>query len=576
MSRQPWHTKELKQRQLTSNTAENPVAYGALSPDGRTLAVLDEGGLSLRSIDSGESSALRIPEGFTLAGYPFVLISWFPDGSRLLLSGRSSDGKPYVWALPVLGGRARKLIVGGEFATISRDGKHLAFVRAGKEGNDLWCSGAQGEDPRPIVSSDSSGSISLWGVWSPNGHRLMYERITANARGFNAYLESCDLGGHRRVAFAADGGQNLHSATVPLWLPDGRLLFGLSDPPPSQAELNLWSLHVDPASGAPSGKPRRITQWQRVSLVAATGVSTDGRRLSLGLLSYQSDCFIGEIAPGSTILSSPRRLTMDDRFDLQPSWTSDGKAILFASDRNGTMDIFRQALDATEAEPLVSGEGDQMAPCTSPDGAWILYKDGGAGPVIRGGGSARIMRIPSSGGPPEKVLDTQAIAAFRCAKHAGTPCVLGELTGDHMVFTGFDPVRGRGPQLARVRVDGPEPWDLSPDGTKLAVMDKQDSLPRIRVVPLHGGPAHEVRLDRRIGITNVAWAADGSRWMVVGNLQKSEKGGWRMLRVEPGGRTSEMLPPQMWMYSAAASADGRHVVYTSNTIDSNIWLLENF
>jgi Tol biopolymer transport system component len=49
-------------------------------------------------------------------------------------------------------------------------------------------------------------------------------------------------------------------------------------------------------------------------------------------------------------LENPRRLTFNDRDDFASDWTSDGQYILFASNRNGSMDIFRQGVDERTAE----------------------------------------------------------------------------------------------------------------------------------------------------------------------------------------------------------------------------------
>jgi WD40 repeat protein len=89
---QPWRMKELKQRQLTSNSPEDPISWGAISPDGKSLVVVDKGGLTLRSVGTGESHAIALPEGLSLTGSLWPVISWFPDGSTLLVSGTSPDG----------------------------------------------------------------------------------------------------------------------------------------------------------------------------------------------------------------------------------------------------------------------------------------------------------------------------------------------------------------------------------------------------------------------------------------------------------------------------------------------------
>ncbi len=577
--RQSGRPRELKQRQLTTDSSD-PSSLAFISPDGKYLAAVGHAGLSLRAIDSGESHPLTLPEGFSFSGlFPFA--SWFPDGSQLLVSGHMADETPCIWAIPVLGGRARKIRGDGSFATLSRDGSRIAYMRQGKNGAEIWCARVSGEDPRRVIASDSTGMIPACPVWSPSGQRLAYARAVTGPQGLEMQLESCDLEGHRRHIFSAPPGQRMHYFTVPAWLPDGRLVFGLSDPPPSQGDMNLWSMRVDPRSGAPSGKPRRVTQWLRLSLVCPTGFSADGKRLTVGIVAYQSDCYIGRIAGGDSLLQDIKRLTRSDRMDWQPAWTPDSKAILFASNRNGSSDIFRQALDASEAEPLVTGPGDQSWPCISPDGRWILYEDLGSASAGNPAPTARLMRLPVAGGPPEAVLDMQPTAGYCCAAHPApgatraSLCVLSEMQGADMVFMAFDPLLGRGRELTRVRAEVGSPWDLSPDGAALAIV-VQDSVAHIRVVSLRDGATHDVRPNPQFGIESLAWAADSGSWLATGMVGRAGAEEWRLVRVAPGGKATALVPPQFWMYSSAASPDGRRVAYTNNTGESSVWLLEDF
>ncbi len=563
----PWQSRELNQRQLTSNPAENLVRYGVISPDGRTLALVDGSGLSLRAIESGESHSLKLPEGFSLTGALFPMVSWFPDGSQLLVSGSMSDGIPCAWALPVLGGRAHKIIGDGNFATIAPDGSRIAYMLKG----DIWCAGPNGEDPRRVVASDSSGLLPAWAVWSPRSQRLAYVRGLRGPQGDNVWLESCDLEGHSRRVFSHAPGQHLHPLVAPAWLPDGRLVFGLTDPPPNQGDLNLWSLSVDPNSGEPSGVPHRVTQWQRLSAVVPTGFSADGHRLTVGVIEYQSDCYIGRIAGGDSALQEVKRLTLDDRMDDEPAWMPDGNSILFSSNRNGSRDIFRQALDATDAEPLVTGSGGQRRPCVSPDGAWVLYLDVESGTPEP---TARLMRTSITGGPQEKMFDVQPASSFRCVSSYFPLCVVCDWDHGQAIFTSFDPHQGRGRELARMELNDVPIWDISSDDSAVAVaINEQDSLPRIRVISLRGAPPKDVRVDRGLVIASISWAAGSEGWFVItfGN-----DGDWQLLHVDPTGKTKAVIPRQQWMYSVSASPDGHHLAYTSNTVDGNIWLLEDF
>jgi Tol biopolymer transport system component len=113
--------------------------------------------------------------------------------------------------------------------------------------------------------------------------------------------------------------------------------------------------------------------------------SADGKRLVLQKVTDQEQVYIGELAAGGTLLNfgwlwkhrmnPPRRLTSDEASDEPSEWTADSKAVMFTSDRNGTLSIFKQRIDQDSAEPVVTGPHDVGLPLLSPDGAWILYSD---------------------------------------------------------------------------------------------------------------------------------------------------------------------------------------------------------
>jgi eukaryotic-like serine/threonine-protein kinase len=63
-TRHPYTQAELNPAQLTTNSAEDPVYTSAISPDGKYLAFADLEGLHLRSLGSGDTQALPIPNEF--------------------------------------------------------------------------------------------------------------------------------------------------------------------------------------------------------------------------------------------------------------------------------------------------------------------------------------------------------------------------------------------------------------------------------------------------------------------------------------------------------------------------------
>ncbi|MBZ5527562.1 MAG: serine/threonine protein kinase [Acidobacteriia bacterium] len=63
-SRKPYTQAELNPAQVTTNSAEDPVFTAAISPDGKYLAFADLEGLHLKTVTSGETQSLPIPNEF--------------------------------------------------------------------------------------------------------------------------------------------------------------------------------------------------------------------------------------------------------------------------------------------------------------------------------------------------------------------------------------------------------------------------------------------------------------------------------------------------------------------------------
>src|SRR5262249_15987510 len=142
-------------------------------------------------------------------------------------------------------------------------------------------------------------------------------------------------------------------------------------------------------------------------------------------------------------------------------------------------------------------------------------------------------------------------------------CVFDAMEGSQTVFYSFDPVHGRGPEVARLEMGQWPVWNLSADGSSLAVVDGRSSPPRIEVLSLVRRTRPQPIPDRKDlnGIAHIGPDVSGRGWMLTSYLDRT----WNLLRVDETGRCIELLPPEFWMYSSAVSPDGHHVVFTNNT-----------
>jgi Tol biopolymer transport system component len=439
LHRQPGAHPQLKPRQLTTNAPENALFNSMISPDGKHLLYGDQNGIHLRLIATGETRTLPKPKTLSAADL-WIPFAWFPDGARFaaLSINSTPEGQSIsAWLVSVLSGSASPLRDDAVVDSVSPDGSLIAFRTGGRDAKrDIWVMGPRGEDPRKITSGDD---VTLFDsvVWSPDSRHIVYVKTDAGPNAYRRTLVSRDLKDSAPSVILADfqGGDFA-------WLPDGRILYMLDEPPPPPQgqDTNLWEIRVDPKTGLPRGNPRRITNWAGFPMEGLS-VSAYGKKLVFRKKSAQFDVYVGRLQPDGR-LETPRRLTLDERNDYPACWTPDSKAVIFASDRDGTNGIYKQALDQDQLEAMVTSPDIIGWPHVSPDGSWVLYRAfPEAGPA-----SGRFMRVPISGGPPQLVMEPKSEASLSCASRPSAECILCELTADQKqeVFWTFNPGSGQG------------------------------------------------------------------------------------------------------------------------------------
>jgi serine/threonine protein kinase len=567
-SRQPAPPPELRERRLTANPTENRVTSAVISPDGKYLAYSDVGGIHLKLIATGENRTIPQTEAWTVT-------SWFPDGSKLLANGPNVEN-PGVWVISVLGGTPRKLQEFGGLGSVSPDGLQIVFARrfviSGYVGfQELWVMGAGGEEPRKILTTNEGELILQMVAWSPDSSRIAYRRgarFSPDTRKDLEYLESFDIKAGMATRLLSDS-QMVGIGTGGLsWTSDGRVLYSRNEPPPNSQYSNLWELPVNPRTGQPSGKPRKITQWSGTAVWSANA-STGGGRLAVLKASSQSDVYIGQLEANGTRMKTLRRLTLDDRDDRTGPWMPDSKALTFSSNRNGNVDIFRQGIDQPNAETLVGGPDDEMPKAVTTDGIWLIY-------TVRKQGDpsapARVMRVPISGGSPEFLLDAGDLSDITCARRPpSTLCVIAKRDPKGLVFSAFDLATRQVRELAKV--EQAADFDMFFDGSRLAVWIKEREKNRIRILRSSGETEREFIVDRP-GIGAIYCSADGKGlylWVTP------QPGTSMLLHTDLEGRSRVL-----WQLKGAfgnnlyPSPDGRYLAMMGTTTTSDAWLLENF
>jgi eukaryotic-like serine/threonine-protein kinase len=296
-----------------------------------------------------------------------------------------------------------------------------------------------------------------------------------------------------------------------------------------------------------------------------------------GRMNGQSDVYIGDLTRGGTHLKAlPRRLTLSERNDWPVAWTSDGKSVFFTSDRSGKWGIYKQALEQDSAEAFVTTPQEAVWPQPSPDDAWIIYesdKPGDAGTSL----AEEVRRVPMSGGPSQLVLTAHGgFVLHKCGRFPASLCLVAERTQDRkqLVFTAFDPLKGRGQELTRIATDPRFQyyWDLSPNGTEIAVAFPAGEN-RIRLLRLTGGAPRDLIIKGWFGFDRPFWSPDGKGFYV----SSSSPRGVTLLHIDLKGSVNPLWEQKgSFLTRGVPSPDGRHLAIMGWTIDSNVWMLENF
>lgn len=575
-AKQPIAAPELEQRQLTSNFIDNPVISSAISPDGKYLAYTDLSGMHVQLIEGGQTTHVTPPDNVE-ADAIWSIGAWFQNSTKFLANLTTPTGETSAWAIPVFGGEATKLRDHASATSISPDGSQIAFTTARLQNDiavqdrsfaflgdrEVWAMSVTGTAAHRLFYVGGRNAVAR-ARWSPDGKRLAYLHMTRSADGPVVSLEIREANADHPTTLVSDTGLRDF-----YWLADGKILYALCSGGglvPS-ANCNLFELNVNSRTGKQEGVPRRLTNWAG-SNVDSLSVPASSRRIALQKDFGRASVQIGELTPGLK-LTQLRNLT--DRYgsDTPSSWTVDSKEVIFRSDRSGQLGIYKQRLDSRTATKVADG-GIVIARAV-PDGQWIIYL---ASVVDQSQQMVPLMRVPTSGGPPEQILLARSYAVPSCAMEKGTVCGFGELTqdGNTVVIYKLDPLSGRGPELARFGIDPrfEYGWSLSPDGRHIAVIKGGSN--ELRFISLATGSTRQLNVTGHTGFNALDWRADNSGVFV----SSPDALGVNLLFVDLNGSSRivfhEAGASLIW---AIPAPDGRHIAIPRSEWNSNVWLVDS-
>jgi Tol biopolymer transport system component len=363
--------------------------WPAWSPDGKTLAyVADVDGL-LQVFTKPVGSPLRAQ--VTHARFDCREPFWSPDGTRIyyISLARDRDG---LWSISAAGGAPELVMENTVNATLSPDGKTLAFLRdAGTDFSGqatLWFSSPPGTPPTQYVREPLGTQRFSEGVlhFSPDSLMLgaWLESDLEKQDRRRADLWMIPLVGDPRIAWSLP--PELRSAPFS-WMPDGRYLVTALRMLQSSSS-HLWLVDTRLGSSTP------LTASS--SNETEPAVTPDGTRIAMTVREADYDIFeIGSDRPSLVpIIATSRN-------ELDPAWSAAGSQMAFMTERAGEQEIWLRSARGEWERPLVRADTFTSptyllgSPAFSPDGQRLAF--------FRRGEANRIWVIPIAGGTPVQI-----------------------------------------------------------------------------------------------------------------------------------------------------------------------------
>ena len=502
------------------------------SPDGGKIAFISdrEGGDNIWVMDSdGENAKAISKEKFRLMNNP----SWGPDGNFLVarkhFTTSRSAGTGEIWLYHVLGGDGIQLVKRSSESfqkelgepIFSADGRYIyysknvtpgdRFIYAQDSNKDLFNILRYDMQTAKVETAVSGEGGSVRPTPSPDGTQIAFVRRERTQS--TLYVKDLSSGIERRIYAELD--QDMQET----WGVTG--MYPNMDWTPDSKSLVFWAkggIHkITVASGAVSNIPFEIKDTRDVIdpprpqvIVAPEQFETQMPRFA----SYSPDGSkavfetLGRLWIKRADGSKPTRLTSNktDRRELFPSWSRDGRSIVFVSwNDNDLASIHTISASGGAEKKLTVDPGHYRRPRFSPDAKTIVFEKGKGRRLISGNWSEApgIYTIAARGGKAKKVLGDGD------SPHFGA-------SNERVFFTRG----GKTVDLVSVNMNGLDErihatselvseYQVSPDSQNLAFHENYD----VHVMPMLPGPQSIAAGRKGSALPQVEVSGNGSTYM---------------------------------------------------------------
>jgi Tol biopolymer transport system component/DNA-binding winged helix-turn-helix (wHTH) protein len=343
-------------RQALRDSAEKPRFIETVAKRGyRFIAPLDDGEAGSSPV-AAAAAGKAIPEKRTQPG---ILIAAVP---LLVLLGaiglwpyyRKPLEKPLasMEVEPLVGLRGFQVT-----PAFSPDSNQVAFRNSdGAHNTGIYTAVVGGEKSLRLTSDPGDWCP----TWSPDGRQIAFARVTNKTL---SIIVIPALGGTEHRVY--EGPNPMGGGLA--WSPDGKFLAfpqsSAADPPRSWISLlSMADYSTHPLTSPPGG-----------SLDAEPAFSPDGSQLAFvrsTIAGVSNDVYVIDGSGGEA-----RRLTFDHRPIIgPPTWTADGREVVFSSSRGGPISLWRISASGGTPRPVAGPLGEGGWPSIPPKGDQLVYE----------------------------------------------------------------------------------------------------------------------------------------------------------------------------------------------------------
>jgi serine/threonine protein kinase/Tol biopolymer transport system component len=238
------------------------------------------------------------------------------------------------------------------FPSLAPDGDFFVYVKSVGGNADIYLQRTAGGNPIDLTADSPAGDTQP--AYSPDGSQI-------------AFRSERDGGGIFLMGATGESVRRLTSAGYnPAWSPDGREIVyateGIADPVLRSTDSRLWRIEVA------SRRTREVASGDAVQ----PSWSPHGLRLAWWGRSHEgAQRTIWTAAPDG---SGAVKAVDDGSLAWNPVWSPDGNYLYYASDRSGSMSLWRLPIDEATGQPR--GDSEPVPTPSDWSGLLSLSRDG--------------------------------------------------------------------------------------------------------------------------------------------------------------------------------------------------------